>query len=170
MRRGWGRSSRHFPPGKPGHARATGRRLAAAGQGSPRSGLEALGLAAWRQLSPVMTVGRGGPQSGMSGPRQGTGGRETLEWVGEQSRRRTLCSIERSPHQDFSGFRAYGFVVPRLLAPGVCPHQCGLCVAWGGPGVGRAGPAFLSTAQEINSWVWSRLFWSGGPRRALLLP
>lgn len=45
-----------------------------------------------------------------------------------------------------------------LLAPGVCLHVCGMCVAGVGLGVGRGGPAFLSTAQEINSWVWSRLF------------
>nr|KAF6370301.1 Rap guanine nucleotide exchange factor 3 [Myotis myotis] len=53
------------------------RRPAAAGQGSPRNGLEALDRAAWRHLSPVMIVGRGGPQSGMrGGPSQGTGDRE----------------------------------------------------------------------------------------------
>lgn len=53
-------------------------------------------------------------------------------------------------------------------------HMHGMCVAALGPRpscVGVGSPAFLSTASEINSWVWAGLLgWEGWSLRSLIVP
>ena len=99
----------------------------------------------------MMTVSRGGPQSRMSGARAKEWGTER-PWSGWESRAdaRTLCSIESSPHQVFSGFCAYGFVVQPSPGPwGLSPcvwHVCGRGRA--GRGEGWSCFSFHSTGDK----------------------
>lgn len=149
------------------------RGLATAGQGSPRSGPEALDWAARRQPSLVMIGHQGGPLNGMiRGPRPRNGGQRGPGVGGRAEQALGLCSIESSPHQVFSRFCALWLCCPSISWPlcfvfrmaweSVC--MCVACVwqgqgrLWRGHGRGGGRSAFLSIACEINSWVWSGLF------------
>lgn len=102
------------------------------------------------------------------------------EWVGEPGRGRTLCSIESSPHQAFSSFCPVALLSGHLRALALVftvdrerLHVDGMCVAGLGPSPvhGAGSPAFLSTASEINSWVWAGLFgWEWWSPRSLIVP
>lgn len=157
-------------------------RLATAGQGSPRSGLKALEWAAWRQRSPVVTGGRGGPWSGVSGAQgQGMGDRGALEWVGEWSRRWNSVFNRALHTRFFPDCVPQGFVQPcpgpcGLLSQGMegglhCPVVCGRTaglVAWGGE---RWGPCCFSFHRlgDKQLGVVRLLVWEWWSLRSLLL-
>lgn len=90
--------------------------------------------------------------------------------MGEQSRRwDSVFNRELSTPGFFQTLCLVALLSSHLLAPVVCLHSglrvsafvwhvCGRGRAGGGAGgAGRGSPAFLSIAQERNTWVWSGL-------------